>query len=195
MSRKRLILICIALVFVIGAGIVWILSAEGVIANSWVNALAAGFGILGLIVTFLQWTVPLPPLETRQEQPEQQAYATLLSRVDAELKKDSGAILLRTDQHMNDTLISVRPESSLNQRDIYEYMLAEAPINVYSELHTVNGHAIYVAIVKNLAPENYLVGRPDTPGFASDSQDTFSRVTVNAGHVTEIDWRWKIPVS
>jgi hypothetical protein len=191
MPRVRLILICIALVFLIGAGIVWILSSEGVVAGYWVNIIATGFVILGLIVAFLQWTVPLPPLEAKQEQhlpAEQQAYAALLRRVDAELKNNSGVIFLRTDRYMNHTLISVRPESDLKQIDIYEYVLGEAPIKVYSELHTVNGHAIYAAIIKNLAPGNYVVGRPDTLGFGSDSQDTYSTVTVNAGHVTEIDW-------
>jgi hypothetical protein len=139
-----------------------------------------------------------PLVEAKPEQylsAEQQAYATLLSHVEAELKKDSGAILLRTEKYMNGIPISIWSESGLKQRDIYDYIFEEAPITVYSELHTVNGYAIYGVVVNDLMPGNYFVGRPDTPGFASDRQDSFSKVTVKAGHVSEIDWCWKIATS
>ncbi len=66
MSRKRLLFISIAIVLLVGAGTVLILSVEGILQGSWTNLLTAVFVILGVLFTFLQWALPPLPISSAE---------------------------------------------------------------------------------------------------------------------------------
>jgi hypothetical protein len=81
----RLFLVWLTVALIITAGTLWILSSQGIIAPSWSNPLAAEFGVLAVLIAFLQWTFsPGSPMQLSKDDQTWEGFVKQQeSRVDA----------------------------------------------------------------------------------------------------------------
>src|ERR1700730_8576595 len=116
MSRNRLFFTGITLFFLIGAGIAWILSNQGIIQNSWASPLGTAFSVLGVLVAFVQWTLPLPSSETKASAPSTEsgyAQGALYKQIYDRLTEENGALVVYEKRRHVGENISGEPYSNL----------------------------------------------------------------------------------
>lgn len=172
MSRIRPVLTAIILVLLIGAGAAWILSNDGVFQNAWAPSLGAAFSVLGVLVAFVQWSVPLPSSETRptaDSAKSSQARGIYIKQIYERLAQGYGALVIYEKSH------NVGENVSASHRNGEKTESVKA--NIVEQV--VNDYPLYAAVFPHLRPDNYSIHGPDT----------FETITVFPGQVAEVDWR------
>lgn len=175
MSRSRLFFTGIILLFLLGAGAAWILSSQGIIQNSWASPLGTTFSVLGVLVAFVQWTLPLPSSETKASVPSAEsgyAQEILLKRIYDQLTEANGALIVYEKRKHVGKNIRVSPDSSSSSDDDKEVNIVE---------RTANGQPLFAAVFLNLKPDRYRVSE-----IWSYSRES---ITVHPGEIAELDWR------
>ena len=97
MSRTRLFFTGIALFLLIGVGVIWILSNQGTIQNSWAPSFGITFSVLGVLVAFAQWLLPLSSSETKisvTSAESSQAQGILLKQIHDRLTGENGVLVV-----------------------------------------------------------------------------------------------------
>jgi hypothetical protein len=97
MFRGRLFFTGIALFLLVGAGVAWVLSNQGILQNSWASPFGIAFSVLGVLFTFVQWTLPLPSSETKVSVPSAEsgdAQGMLYKQMYDRLTEENGALII-----------------------------------------------------------------------------------------------------
>jgi hypothetical protein len=177
--QKRLALLMVLLLLIIGMTLVWMLNAMNVLHGPWSALLNAVFTVLSVVLSLLQWHAQVFPAEFMPEAP-------LSLRERSKLCHDregaGGSIELKTRKGM----IIVYASKKLCGRAIYltlgfdtkaERIHAAANVVRRREARQV----VFTAIFPAVRPGNYTVSAP--------SHSLRTHVTVVSGHTTEVDWR------
>ncbi len=164
MSRIRLFFTGLTICLLVGAGAAWILSNEGIISNSWAPTLGTAFSVLGVVVAFFQWTVPLPssdPKASALSVKSGHIQEIFVKQVYDRLTAGNGALIVYTrGENIGE---NIRADS--NQANIVERI--------------VDGRPLVAAVFPSLKPDNYFVSGPEHSEL----------ITVPSGGVAEVDWR------
>src|SRR5438045_4349646 len=59
LQEKRLIIVIVAILFLVGGAILWILNSQGIIQGSWSGILLIIFTVLGIVIGLFQWLFPI----------------------------------------------------------------------------------------------------------------------------------------
>lgn len=172
MSRNRLFFTGITLFFLVGAGVAWVLSNQGIIQNSWAPPLGIAFSVLSVLVAFVQWTLPLPSTETKASAPSTEsgyAQEVLYKQIYDRLTEGNGALVVYEKRKHIGENICVKSYSSHDEKEA----------NIVER--TANGLPLFAAVFLNLKPDEYYVHRV----AMYHSKD----VTVYSGEIAELDWR------
>ncbi len=185
-TRKRLAFLVIIIVLPLIAGaILWILSAAGLIAGPWSSLFAAVFTaigavstVIGVIIALFQWNRPsaagTSPRPSSPPTLRERTPAVYLEEFNLGANRRKGALLVKVTRKLGGATINLyrgfdRDDSSV-----------DVASNVV--LRMVDGSPTFVAIFPALEPGRYTVAVPST-GFRAN-------VTILAGQVSEIDWRY-----
>lgn len=172
MSRIRLFFTGFTLFFLVIAGAAWGLSNGGIIIqNSWAPFLGTAFSVLGVLIAFIQWLVPLPssdPTPSTESAKSSHAREIFRKRIYDELSRGTGAIVIYENKDNKGENIS----ASFNG----QYLGA----NIVERI--VKGYPIFAAVFPGLNPGTY--------GIRSPSY-RHEQITVFSGQVSEVDWRQK----
>src|SRR5947209_10989990 len=77
LQERRLIIISIAILLLVGGTIIWILNSQGIIQGSWSSILLIIFTVFGIIIGLFQW---LYPISSSSSQPSQQSQLSQSSQ-------------------------------------------------------------------------------------------------------------------
>ena len=171
MSRIRPVLTAIILFLLIGAGAAWILSNDGVFQNAWAPSLGAAFSVLGVLVAFVQWSVPLPSSETKptgDSAKSSQARGIYSKQIYERIAQGYGALVIYEKNGNTGKNVS----ASHRNGDKTERVEA----NIVEQI--VNNYPLFAAVF-HLRPNTYHVSGPDSS----------ENITVFPGQVAEVDWR------
>lgn len=172
MTRIRLVFTGITLFFLIGAGAAWILSTQSIISNAWATSLGATFSILGVVVAFFQWVLPLPSSDAKTPAVAgKSSYIQEIFRqqISDQLAAGHGALIVY-EKRGN---VGKNIHADINQANIVE--------------RTIDGHPLVAAVFRNLEPGNYHVRQEHYPAY--DLRNKSKTITVPSGDAAEVDWR------
>ncbi len=178
--RKQPIIIILAFFMIIGGASIWILNIIGVIRGPWSSIMVVIFTTLGVLLGFLQFYsqfVPgLSPLLAALPANllrylwKQHGQSQVLS---LDVSKNKGVLLVKTKKNLRGATIHLCRGFDLVNLKSY------AASNVVER--RLEGRTAFVAIFHSLEPGNYTVH--------VNSWKREAKVTIYAGHITEIDWR------
>lgn len=164
-QKKLLVFFTITILLL--AATLWILSIERVISGPWPAILSVVFTTFGILIAFLQWVTP--------SQGRVYLLASLFDK-DWEIKltKRKGALLVWTQKQLGGVAIYLHRG----------FNAESAPINVAANVIERNTHGTpyFVALFPSLDPGNYTV--------SASEMNYCTNITINAGRLTEIDWRY-----
>lgn len=174
MARVRLFFTGLILILLMGAGTTWLLSNENVIPSIWSPSLGTAFSVLGVLIAFVQWTLPLSPSDPKpsaESAKSSHARDTFLKQIYDRIIGRKGALVVYEKRE------NVGENIELNHRDANDHY-ETVKANIVERI--VEGYPLFAAIFPSLDPDTY---RVSGPGSRSES------ITVFAGHAAEIDWR------
>src|SRR5438105_1693119 len=71
LQERRLIIISIAILLLVGGTIIWILNSQGIIKGSWSSTLLIIFTVFGIIIGLFQWLYPVSSSTSQLSQSSQ----------------------------------------------------------------------------------------------------------------------------
>lgn len=176
MSRIRLIFTGIILLFLIGSGTAWVLSNQGIFQSSWAPSLGIAFSVLGVLVAFVQWTIPLPtsdPKTSTESAKSSHAREIFFKQIQDRLTGGTGALVV----YVKGDNVGKNISASHGSKERFEQVKA----NIVERM--VNGYPLFAAVFPGLKPDTYFVSGPN-----GDS----ASITVFSEQTAEVDWRKNI---
>jgi hypothetical protein len=164
------------LALLIGA-LLWVLSIMSIISGPWSAILGAIFTAMSAVFGLLQWQAQSSPeLVSRPSDPlEQQALYTHLTGISLGINKRRGALMIKVKKkYLGATLHLCQgfcgaPFAPVMVSNIVERKIA--------------GSSMFIGVFHKLEPGNYTIY------FHDPTKGT--PVTIHAGQLSEIDWRYK----
>lgn len=172
MSRIRLVFTGITLLFLVGAGAAWVLSNQRIIPNTWAPPLGTTFSVLGVVVAFFQWVLPLPSSETKPTEDSaksSRARGIYNKQIYERLAQGYGALVIYEKS------LNVGKNVTASHSDGNKTERVEA--NVVEQM--VNDYPLCTAVFPHLRPDTYFI-------YGTGSSE---HITVFPGQVAEVDWR------
>jgi hypothetical protein len=175
MSGIRLFFTGTIIVLLIGAGVAWVLSNQGIIPNVWAPSLGTTFSVLGVVVAFVQWTLPLPSSDTKASALSVKSgriQEIFVKQIYDRLAEGTGSLIVYAKrENIGENIEAVH--DSPNPKRLYETLGASIVERI------VDGRPLAAAVFPNLKPDTYRVRG------LGNSED----ITVSPGGVSEVDWR------
>src|SRR3989440_4167192 len=84
LQERRLIIISIAILLLVGGTIIWILNSQGIIKGSWSSTLLIIFTVFGIIIGLFQWLYPVSSSTSQPSQPSQLSQSSQPHPIPAE---------------------------------------------------------------------------------------------------------------
>lgn len=176
--QKRLAFLRIIVLLILGGAIIWILNIQGIVPGPWSSIFSAVFTVIGVIVALLPWHQPSParisrgPLSLPLFQPRMPNVP--LEETNLGVNRRKGALIVKVRKKLVGSTVYLchgfdNPVSS-----------ADVASNVVVRM--VGHSPTFVAIFTALEPGNYSV--------SVHSTEQRTNVTIKAGQVAEIDWRY-----
>ena len=195
---RRLAFALITFLFLLAAGVIWILNIQGIIKGPWSSILAVVFIILGVAFTLFQWLLPFSPESFKssvtsyiqhsekppilnEENPTSMPHLTqadAIDRVNIRTQMQSIASALGVDENKGALVVYAAKRLLI---DLYTTSQVPPSISLQTvEKHIVNGHPLWGAFFRSLKPGDYVAYDQD--------HNHLERVTISAGKITEVDW-------
>jgi len=195
---RRLAFALITFLFLLAAGVIWILNIQGIIKGPWSSILAVVFIILGVAFTLFQWLLPFspesfkssvtsyikhsekPPILNEKNPifmpPLTQTDAVDRENIHAEIQSIASA--LGVDENKGALVVYTARRLLI---DLYTTSQVPPSISVQTvEKHIVNGLPLWGAFFRSLKPGDYVA--------YDQEHNHLERVTIAAGKITEVDW-------
>ncbi len=195
---SRLAFALITFLFLLAAGVIWILNIQGIIKGPWSSILAVVFIILGVAFTLFQWLLPFSPESFKpsvmsyikhsenfpilnEENPTPMPPLTQNDSIDREnirTQIQSIASALGIDENKGALVVYTARRLLI---DLYTTSQAPPSISMQTaEKHIVNGLPLWGAFFRSLKPGDYVAYDQD--------HNHLERVTIAAGKISEVDW-------
>jgi apolipoprotein N-acyltransferase len=65
LQEKHFLVAVIAVLFLVGGAVLWILNAQGIVQGSWSSLLLIIFTVLGVVIGLFQWLFPVTEIRFR----------------------------------------------------------------------------------------------------------------------------------
>ncbi len=195
---SRLAFALMTFLFLLVAGVIWILNIQGIIKGPWSSILAVVFIILGVAFTLFQWLLPFSPESFKssvtshvkhseklpilnEENPISMSPLTQTDAIDREnicAEVQSVASALGVDENKGALVVYTARRLLI---DLYTTSQVPPSISVQTvEKHIVNGLPLWGAFFRSLKPGNYVAYDQD--------HNHLERVIISAGKITEVYW-------